>query len=58
MKTDDTQDLDESAGSDALIEPADYPDKLPILGVPRPVFPKVMVPLEVDSPELRRLIRM
>lgn len=57
MKSDDTHDLDESANSDALIEPADYPDKLPILGVPRPVFPKVMVPLEVDSPELRRLIR-
>jgi ATP-dependent Lon protease len=57
MKTDETPDLDESASSDALIEPEDYPDKLPILGVPRPVFPKVMVPLEVDSPELRRLIR-
>jgi ATP-dependent Lon protease len=39
------------------IERAAFPDRLPILAVPRPVFPKVMVPIELESPELKRLVK-
>lgn len=58
MMIDDTvDDLGENTHADNVAPREAYPDKLPILGVPRPVFPKVMVPIELESPELKRLIK-
>lgn len=48
---------DSSHAEHDAVEREAYPDRLPILGVPRPVFPKVMVPIELESPELKRLIK-
>ena len=46
------------SAEDLVISPESYPTKLPILALPvRPLFPKVMVPIELESPELQRLVK-
>ncbi len=53
----DQADEDAAPPSELVVARQVYPNKLPILALPsRPVFPKVMVPVELESPELRRLI--
>ncbi len=53
----DQDDADSAPPSQLVVARQVYPDQLPILALPsRPVFPKVMVPVELESPELQRLI--
>ena len=48
---------DSGPGSQLVVARHTYPERLPILAVPRPVFPKVMVPMELESSELKRLVK-
>ncbi len=44
--------------SQIVIARDEYPDELPIVALPeRPVFPKVMVPVALESEDLKRLIK-
>lgn len=52
-----SEQADTGAGSQLVVARHTYPERLPILAVPRPVFPKVMVPIELESPELKRLVK-
>jgi ATP-dependent Lon protease len=45
-------------GDLAPVERRTYPDRLPILALPsRPVFPRVMVPVELEGQEVKELLR-
>lgn len=47
-----------SEGTPALEARNNYPERLPILALPsRPVFPRVMVPVELEGEEVRQLLR-
>jgi ATP-dependent Lon protease len=48
---------EEGAANERNVRPS-YPERLPIMALPgRPVFPKVMVPVELESPDVKRLIK-
>ncbi len=55
----DDDDVRDGAASTSIIVAREvYPDRLPILALPvRPVFPKVMIPVELETPELQALMR-
>lgn len=49
---------DSGVPSEIVVARQVYPHRLPILALPtRPVFPKVMVPIELESPELKRMVK-
>ncbi len=55
----DSEETAEISGppSEIIVARDVYPDQLPIMALPtRPVFPKVMLPLELESEELKELI--
>lgn len=56
--SDDGVELDLGPPSQVVVAREVYPDRLPIMALPsRPVFPRVMVPVALESPELKQLVK-
>jgi ATP-dependent Lon protease len=54
----DHSEVDPGPPSELVVARDAYPDKLPIMALPsRPVFPKVMVPVALESEDLQRMIK-
>jgi ATP-dependent Lon protease len=58
MQDEDGSELDLGPPSQIVVAREVYPDQLPIMALPsRPVFPRVVVPVELESPELKQLVK-